>query len=758
MIRDLYFLVFEISKMNLNDAKASKPENEGLEKELEKNPENEKPGKVDKPEKQDNIELTEEKKEELIAEKPEKDQEHSTGIPEEIISTETKKKPPKKKNTSVDIAEENPKQAEESESIDAISDTPPDSEDIKLEKDGGITEEVKSEVKDDTGKEKEEETKENQTEQTLPEENNKKEEIKLPKLNLDYNNFSREELLQSIKDLVSLHPVQRIKNDVDNIKICFYKCLKSENEEKKKKFVEDGNAVEDFQSVTDNLEDEFKAYLKRYKELKYDHNRELESEKKENLTKKYEIIKQISNLVNTQESINKTFNEFKDLQKTWYDIGPVPQPELNRLWETYHHHVERFYDYVNINKELRDLDLKKNLEKKVKLCLRAEELLKEQSPIKAFKELQKLHALWREIGPVNRDSKEDIWARFKETTTFINKAHQQHYELIREGQKKNLDEKTKLCEQVEEISNLEIKNHKEWDLKSKEIIEIQKIWKTIGFAPLKDNNLIYRRFRTACDIYFKNKREYYSKNKEIQSGNLKKKTELCEKAESFQESTDWKNTTNDLIKIQKEWKEIGPVARKNSDAIWKRFRKACDTFFDKKSEHFLGLGDEQEENLKLKLNVIKSISEIQPSEEHRVDLKKLKVYEEEWAKIGHVPYKDKDNIIKKYRDAVEKVYSELKMDDSSKSLLRFRQKIEQIGGDRRGNSKLFYEREKLANKLKLVESDIVIWENNIGFFTKSKSSEAMIKEISLKIEKGRKNIEILRGKINLIDNIESNQK
>jgi len=756
--------------MNLKDAKLSKPENEGLENELDKNPENEKSENKEKAEIQENNELVEEKKEILTAEKLEKDQEQPTEVSKEIISTATKEEPTKIQDNSVDITEENPNQSEKSESSDEQSDTP-EEPDIKTEgelEDNKLVKEVEesseistdlvTEEKNITEIEKGEGKDKSQSEETISDEKDKPEEPKLPELNLDYNNFSKEELLQSLKDLVNLHPVHRIKNDVDNIKICFYKRLKSDNEEKKKKFLEDGNTAEDFQPEPDNLEEELKAYLKRYKELKYDYNKGLEAEKKENLIKKYEIIKQISTLVNTQESINQTFNDFKELQRTWYDIGPVPQQELNRLWETYHHHVERFYDYVNINKELRDLDLKKNFEKKVNLCLRAEELLKEQSPIKAFKELQKLHALWREIGPVNRDKKEDIWARFKETTTFINKAHQQHYELIREGQKKNLAEKSKLCEQVEEISKLEINNHKAWELKSTEIIEIQKIWKTIGFAPLRDNNQIYRRFRTACDTYFKNKREYYSKNKEIQSENLKKKTELCINAESFQESTEWKKATDELIKIQKEWKEIGPVARKHSDVVWKRFRKACDTFFDRKSEHFLGLGGEQEENLKRKLKVIKSISEIHPSDEHRVDLKQLKTFQAEWAEIGHVPYKEKDIVMKKYRDAVEKVYSELKMDDSSKSLLRFRQKIEQIGDDRRGSDKLFYEREKLANKLRLVESDIVIWENNIGFIAKSKSSEAMIKDIKMKIDKGRKNIEILRGKINLIDSIESNRK
>ena len=517
--------------------------------------------------------------------------------------------------------------------------------------------------------------------------------------------------------------------------------------------------LNDYKPPVDPLEEEFKVYLKRYKELKYEYNKVLEGEKKDNLKKKYEIIEKISLLVNTKESINKTFNDFKDLQKLWYDTGQVPQAELNRLWETYHHHVERFYDYVNINKELRDLDLKKNLEEKVKLCERAEALLKEQSPIKAFKELQKLHGLWRETGPIGRDNKDDIWLRFKETTSIINKAHQQYYEGIREGQKKNLEEKAALCEKIEKISESDTNLHKDWDKKSKEIIEIQKTWKTIGFAPPKDNNEIYKRFREACDKFFGKKRDFYASNKKEQSENLNKKTELCMKAEALQENTDWKETTTVLINIQKEWKNIGPVSRKHSDAIWKRFRKACDNFFENKSQHISNQGSEEKDNLKSKEDIIEKIIKhsSSPTKDYKEDIKKLKTLQEEWSNVGFVPFKSKDAIQKKYHEAVENVYSSLEMDESSKSLLKFRQKVERLG-ERKGNNGLFYEREKLANKLRLVESEIVTWDNNLGFFAKSASSEAMIKDFREKIEEGKKNIEILKGKIRIIDSFESKQR
>ncbi|MFC2121441.1 DUF349 domain-containing protein, partial [Bacteroidota bacterium] len=579
------------------------------------------------------------------------------------------------------------------------------------------------------------------------------------KLNVDYNNYSREDLLRALKDLIDLHLIQNIRNDVDNIKVCFYKTLKSEVEENKKAFIEGGGAVEDYKPPVDIFEDEFKTYLKKFKELKYDYNKVLEEEKKENLKQKYRIIDNISNLVNKKESINQTFNEFKELQKLWYDTGQVPQAELNRLWETYHHHVERFYDYININKELRDLDLKKNLEEKVKLCERADALLKEQSPIKAFKELQNLHALWRETGPVGRDKKEDIWLRFKETTSIINKAHQQHYESIREGQKKNFEEKTALCEKIEEIALSEINSHKDWDKKSKEIIDIQKKWKTIGFAPPKDNNDIYKRFREGCDKFFSNKRDFYASNKKEQTENLNKKTELCLKAEALQDNTDWKETTSELINIQKEWKKIGPVSRKHSDAIWKKFRKACDTFFERKSLHMDDKGGEEKENLRLKEEIIGKINKLasSSSEDHNKDIEELKIFQEEWKKVGYVPYKAKDAIQKKYNEAVENVYSSLVMDESSKELLKFRQKVERISGNNM-NRGLFYEREKMANKLRQVESEIVLWDNNIGFFAKSASSEAMIKDFRKKIEEGRKNIELLKGKIKIIDSFESKQR
>ena len=722
--------------MNLSETNASKPDGVETEKKLEITPDNEGVAKKEIPKNQSTPEKVEKDKTEISENNSE-----AAGL--EIVEQSEEEK----KEVIASIEEKDTTNSEETEVKEQITDT------IIGKSDSSGKEETPAEKTDSSGEKENlgEKTdssgeKENSTEKSLPE------------LNVDYSNFSRKEILIAFKDLVSMHPVYKIRNDVDNIKIHFYKKLKADIEEKRKLFIDEGGKSEDFIMENDSMEDEFKTYQKRYKELKFDHNRSLDGLKKENLKIKYEIIDKISNLIYTEESINKTFSDFRELQKQWYDTGPVPQPELNRLWETYHHHVEKFYDYININKELKDLDLRKNHEEKEKLCLRAEALLKEQSPIKAFKELQKLHGLWRETGPVHREKKEDIWNRFKATTSIINKAHQHHYESIREGQKKNLDEKTRLCEQTEEILGVEINSHKDWDKRSKEIIKIQKIWKTIGFAPPKDNNKIYKRFRTACDDFFGNKREFYSKNKEIQTENLKFKTELCLKAEAYAESTDWKNTTTELINIQKEWKLVGPVARKHSDNVWKRFRKACDTFFERKSEHFLSMGGEQEKNLKIKLEIVKKINELQSTENHREDLKKLKLLQEEWKQIGHVPFKEKDKLMKEFGNAVDKVYSELKIDDSSKNLLKFRQKIEQFNIIKRGDSKLYYEREKLANKLKQAESDIVVWDNNIGFFTKSKSSEAMINDFKIKIEKGKKNIEILKSKIRIIDNFESSKR
>ena len=571
----------------------------------------------------------------------------------------------------------------------------------------------------------------------------------------DYNTFTQVELVNALREVLDSNGDHDIKNEVEAIKGAFYKKVKEDVEEQKKQFLEEGGDAEDFKPKDNPYERDIKDLLKRYRQIRIDFNKKLDVEKEKNVELKYQIIEDIKGLINKEESINKTFNEFRDLQQKWREIGLVPQSKMKDLWENYHFQVENFYDYIKINKELRDLDLKKNMEMKIKLCEQAEELLLEPNIIKAFNELQKLHDRYREIGPVPREHKDDLWERFKAATTKINKKHQEYFEERKDDQKKNLEQKRTLCEKVEEINELDFSTHKDWNEKSKEVINIQKVWRTIGFAPRKDNNKIYDRFRKACDTFFDAKREFYAKNKELQQNNLQAKIDLCVQAETLKDSTDWRKTTQDFINIQKRWKEIGPVPRKQSDAVWKRFRAACDYFFDQKSEHFSNIDSEQGENLKKKEQLVKEIQEFKSTGDVDKNLKILKDFQRQWTEIGHVPIKKKDDIQQKFRKAINKLFDDLNLDDKKRDMLKFRTKMTSFSESSRGQNKMRFEREKYMNKLKQLENDLVLLDNNIGFFAKSKNAESMINDVNKKIEATRKQIENLKNKIRVIDEMDN---
>jgi hypothetical protein len=570
-------------------------------------------------------------------------------------------------------------------------------------------------------------------------------------LRIDYLKLTREELITTLHQLLEKVPVTDIGDDADVIKINFYKKHKAEVERQRKRFVENGGNIEDFKAEADPLEEQFKELFKVYRDRKADFNKQVESEKQENLKQKYQIIEEIKVLLGKGESVNETFQEFRELQKRWRGIGPVPQTQLKDLWDTYNHHVEKFYDFVKINNELRDLDLKKNLEVKVKLCEKAEELLLENDAVKAFRELQKLHDDWRDTGPVPREMREEIWNRFKDITSKINKRHQDFFESQKEKQVSNLEQKTLLCEKVEELCASRFESVKEWDEKSNEILEIQKIWKSVGYAPKKDNNKIYQRFRAACDDFFSRKREFFSHFKEDQQNNLQLKTELCLQAEALKASTEWKKTTEDLIQIQKRWKEIGPVPRKHADQIWKRFRAACDEFFTHKSSHFSNIDSKYEDNLRMKKELILEIENYQPLEDVDENFINLKEFQRRWTEIGFVPMREKDEIQHRYREAINKHFDNLRMDDDRKKLLKFRNRLDGLQQKHKGNVKIRVEREKLISKLKQIESDIVLWENNIGFFAKSKNAEIMINDVQRKIDEAKEKIVTLEEQIRLID-------
>ncbi len=650
----------------------------------------------------------------------------SENIPEEL---------PEEESVKEEVKEEEPAEDEISEEESM------DNEEVDEEKKSIETEAKSEEAETDDADEKVEEETQKAEE--------KAEEFKAE----DYSELDRPTLLTKLNTLINNYDVETIKDAVEDIKIAFYKQYKAETAEAKKQFVENGGNPEDFKFFDETSEETFKLLYNRFKDKKAVLNQKLEKEKTDNLKLKYQIIDEINELINKEESINRTFQEFRDLQQRWRDVGLVPQNAVKNLWENYNHTVEKFYDYIKINKELRDLDLKKNLELKIELCEKAEGLLLEDSVTRAFKILQEFHNQWREIGPVPSDQKDDIWERFKAATTQINKKHQEYFEGLKDQQVKNLEQKAALCERVEELVNDEIEKPREWEAKAKELIEIQKLWRTIGFAPKKDNNKIYNRFKTACDEFFARKREFYKEAKEEQKNNLQLKLDLCVQAEALKDSTEWKKTTEDFIKLQKRWKEIGPVPKKHSETLWKRFRTACDSFFDKKSEFFNTADSRQEDNLKLKLELIEKVKNFVKSDDDKENLKKLMDIQKEWSEVGHVPLSKKDEIQKDFRDAINVQFEKLKLEAGERNQLNYKSKVDGWVSSHSRN-KIYTERNKLINKIKELENEISLYENNIGFFSASSNAQSLLDEVHRKIEKAKEHMVSLKQRLQLIDQAE----
>lgn len=569
----------------------------------------------------------------------------------------------------------------------------------------------------------------------------------------DLNQLSREELVAEMRKLIRTDHVNEIKDEVELIRVTFYKKFNQETEQLKKQFIESGGAEQDFHPQADHYDLELKDLLQDFRKRRSEINDRLEKEKNENLHKKQTIIEDIKNLVQSQESLNKTFEEFRELQNRWRQIGLVPQSHVKDLWDSYHYQVEAFYNFVKINRELRDLDLKRNLEAKIKLCEKAEELSLGPEIIPAFRGLQELHEQWREIGPVPAEMKSQIWERFSEASKVINKKYQDHFENLKKELKANLDHKIALCEKAEEISRAECASAKEWDDKSNELIELQKVWRTIGFAPKKDNNAVYERFRQACDVFFERKRDYFSVLKEEYANNLQLKTDLCIQAEAIKDSTDWKRTTEVLINLQRRWKEIGPVPARQSEALWKRFRQACDDFFKRKETYFSTIDARYEENLRLKNDLIAEIEAFDITDNVKESFEHLKDFQRRWTEIGFVPLKDKEEVQSRYREAINKKFDQLRIDESRRDLLKYKSRFEDVKEKPQSNQRLKQEREKLKIKLKKLEGDITIWENNIGFFAHSKNADAMKREVEQRIEDGKKQMEEIVDKLNIIDDL-----
>lgn len=557
---------------------------------------------------------------------------------------------------------------------------------------------------------------------------------------------SKTELVELFAQLLETKPVQSLRGDAEAIKIAFYKLRRSEVDAQRKEFLDAGGKEEEFSPSIDGAEVTLKELFARYRKMRDEFVAGLEQAKEENLKVKLAIIDELKELVNSDETLNHTFTKFRELQQRWKETGPVPQANVKDTWETYNLHIENFYNFIKINKELRDLDLKKNYEAKIALCEQAEALVMEQSVVSAFRKLQKLHDEWRETGPVANEFKEPLWERFKQASSRVNKAHQEYFESLKGEQQKNLEMKTELCVKAEELSEQMLTSRKEWNKANDRLLEIQKVWKTIGFAPKKDNTCIYERFRNACDRFFAMKRDYYAQIKAEMDHNLQLKNEICEAAESIKDSEDWKKTADELIALQKRWKEIGTVSRRHSDAVWKRFRAACDYFFERKAAHFSSIDNEQERNLQAKRELLEQMKACDVKEG---GYEAIKSFQRKWNEIGYVPIKQKDALQKQYKEVVDAMFATLRGSEHDRSMDRFRSKLSSMKAS--GDKRLRSERERLYNKVKQLEADIALLENNIGFFAHSKNAESMINDVRVKIEKAKAEMAETIEKVKMID-------
>lgn len=554
------------------------------------------------------------------------------------------------------------------------------------------------------------------------------------------------ELLEMLAQIIAERPVQDIRREVEAIKIAFYKRHRAEVDALRKAFAAEHGEDAEFSMEPDVYESRLKDLLRTYRTKRDEFAAVAEKAKEENYKIKLEIIEELKNLVKNEETLNNTFAKFRELQARWKETGPVPQQYVKDLWETYNLHVENFYDFVKINKELRDLDWKKNLELKTALCEQAERLAEEPSVVEAFRKLQKLHDDWREIGPVASEYKDALWERFKEASSKINRSHQEFFERLKAEQSNNLERKTALCEQVEALAADSLSSHKAWNRASEKLLEIQKEWKTIGFAPKKDNTKVYERFRAACDAFFARKREFYSEVKDDMEKNLRLKEEICEAAEKLQESEEWKAATDELLALQARWKEIGAVSRRHSDAIWKRFRAACDKFFERKSAYFASVENEYAENLRKKSELIEQML-VADIKEGGHDM--IKEFQRRWSEIGYVPIKHKDELQKRYKEAVDKLFGALRGSDREQSMSRFKEKVSSLRSA--GDKRLRTERDKLYNRVRQLEQEIALLENNIGFFSKSKGAEALIADVQEKIARAKRDMADAIAKVKMID-------
>ncbi len=585
-------------------------------------------------------------------------------------------------------------------------------------------------------------TEENVTENVAPEVNETENQtIEVPQ--------TQEEVVARVKELAEADAPAE-KQELDALKQAFYKIHKANVAAARAQFIENGGEPEAFLPTPNVLEDEFKAAMNVIKQKRAELQAELDRQKEENLQKKQEILERIKALSATPEEANQAYKEFKELQNQWKELTLVPAEKANELWKTYQLYVEQYYDQLKLNNEFREYDFKKNLEIKTRLCETAEKLNEEADVISAFQQLQALHQEFKETGPVAKELREEIWTRFKAASTAVNKRHQQYFEELKQKEEENLAHKTALCEKIEAVDLTAIKTAAAWEAQTQQIIEMQKEWRTIGFAPQKMNVKIFERFRGACDRFFTEKAAFFKRLKEEQAQNLAKKTELCEKAEALKDSTYWKATADKLMQIQKEWKTIGAVPKKHSESLWQRFIGACDYFFEQKGKNTASQRGEEKENLQKKEQVIEKLKALLETDEEENKQEAVRELMKEWNEIGFVPFKEKDKIYKAYHETVDQLFKALNMSAARRRLDNFKNNLKNDAKE--GGQGLSRERERLVRAYENKRSEIKTYENNLGFLTcSSKKGSSLLNEMNKKMEKLKDELNLIGEKIAAID-------
>ena len=573
------------------------------------------------------------------------------------------------------------------------------------------------------------------------------EEIEASEPMSEYSSMSKAELVAALEALVE-KPVEEIKREENAIKMAFYQIRKAELDKEKEAFLAKGNEEAAFAPREDEDEAKLKELLNQIKEKRAAHNAAIEEARAKNLEAKQAIIDEIRAISGDADNVNKHYNKVQELRHQFQQIGEVPAANATEIWKTYQAAVESFYDMLKLNKELRDYDFKKNLEQKEQLCEEAEKLSEEENVLEAFRSLQALHDKWREIGPVAKEMRETLWARFKEASAAVNKRHQAFFEQRKKREKENEDAKTSLCEKLEAIIAEDHATYAAWDEATKQIIALQEDWKKLGFAARKVNAALFTRFRAKCDEFFSEKAAFFKRMKEEMAANLEKKVALCEKAEALKDSQDWKKTTEALVALQKEWKTVGPVVKKQSDAVWKRFVSACDYFFEQKAKLTVNVRQEERNNLKQKKAVIAAINEQLANADEKEAVKNIRELMKQWQGIGHVPFKEKDKVYAEYKKAVDAAYDKLDMKESRANIANFENALNNMSD----TDKMYRERERLVRTYEQSVNELKTFENNLGFFNaQSKSGSSMLKEMERRIAKIKEDIAVLEKKIKLID-------